>query len=92
MPLAGAVHHITVTLTGGAGNDIFTYAAVGDSGTTSQVDVAARLGITPNALGVSVHRLRRRFGELLREEVSQTVSGPADIDDELRHLLAALGS
>ena len=64
----------------------------GDSGTTSQVDVAARLGITANALGVSVHRLRRRFGELLRDEIGQTVSGPADVDDELRHLMAALGS
>lgn len=64
----------------------------GDSGTTSQVDVATRLSITPNALGVSVHRLRRRFGELLRKEVGHTVASPADIDDELRHLMAALGS
>ena len=56
------------------------------------MDVAARLGITPNALGVAVHRLRRRFGELLREEIARTVATPADVDDELRHLIEVLGS
>ena len=64
----------------------------GDPGTVSQVEVAARLGITPNLLGVSVHRLRRRFGELLREQIAQTVASRADIDDELRHLMDVLGS
>ena len=64
----------------------------GEPGTASQVDVAARLGITPNALGVAVHRLRRRFGELLREEIARTVATPADVDDELRHLIEVLGS
>ena len=64
----------------------------GDPGAASQVDVDARLGITPNAFSVSVHRMRRRFGELLRDEIDQTVARPADIDDELRHLLEAIGS
>ena len=64
----------------------------GEPGAASQVDVAARLGITPNALGVAVHRLRRRFGELLREEIAQTVATPAEVDDELRHLIEVLGS
>jgi RNA polymerase sigma-70 factor (ECF subfamily) len=53
--------------------------------------VAAELGTTEGALRVAVHRLRRRLGELLREEVAQTVSRPADIDDEIRELLQAAG-
>jgi RNA polymerase sigma-70 factor (ECF subfamily) len=64
----------------------------GDAGTDSQADVAARLGITVNALGVTVHRLRRQFGELLREEITQTVATAADVDDELRHLMGVLSS
>ncbi len=64
----------------------------GDAGADSQGEVAARLGVTPNALGVTVHRLRRRFGELVRAEIAQTVASPAEVDDELRHLMAVLGS
>ena len=39
---------------------------------------------------MAVHRLRRRFRELLKAEVAQTLENPADLDDELRHLCAAL--
>jgi RNA polymerase sigma-70 factor (ECF subfamily) len=38
-----------------------------------------------------VHRLRQRYGELIRAEVAQTVANPADIEDELRHLFNAVG-
>jgi hypothetical protein len=41
---------------------------------------------------VALHRLRSRFGEVLREEIGRTVDSPAEIDDECRHLLRALGS
>jgi RNA polymerase sigma-70 factor (ECF subfamily) len=37
-----------------------------------------------------VHRLRRRYGQLLREEIGATVADPAAIDAELRHLLSAV--
>jgi RNA polymerase sigma-70 factor (ECF subfamily) len=40
-------------------------------------------------LRVGLHRLRRRFAELLLEEVAQTVTNPADARAELRHLLTA---
>jgi RNA polymerase sigma factor (sigma-70 family) len=53
-------------------------------------DVAARLGLTDNALRVTLHRLRRRYRAILREQVSQTVADPADVEDELRELLTAL--
>ena len=53
--------------------------------------IAAELGATEGALRVAVLRLRRRLGALLREEVAQTVADPADVDGEIRHLLAAIG-
>ena len=51
--------------------------------------MGANLGMSEGAVGVAVHRLRRRFGVALREEVAQIVSEPL-VDDELRYLLHAL--
>jgi RNA polymerase sigma-70 factor (ECF subfamily) len=53
--------------------------------------VAAELGMTENAVKVAAHRLRRRFGELLREEVAGTLSDPAEIEAELAALRVAAG-
>jgi RNA polymerase sigma-70 factor (ECF subfamily) len=39
---------------------------------------------------VAVHRLRQRYGELLRNEVAQTVSTPAEVNEELRYLVAVI--
>lgn len=52
--------------------------------------VAAEMGLSEGALRVAVHRLRRRFREVFREEIAQTVAGPEEIEEEIRHLLAAL--
>jgi RNA polymerase sigma-70 factor (ECF subfamily) len=49
-----------------------------------------RLGLSPSAVGVGVHRLRERYGELLREIVAHTVRDPAEVDDELRYLFGLL--
>jgi RNA polymerase sigma-70 factor (ECF subfamily) len=54
-------------------------------------EMAATRGQTEGALRVAVHRLRRRFRELFRQEIAQTVASPEEIDGEVRHLLAALG-
>jgi RNA polymerase sigma-70 factor (ECF subfamily) len=51
---------------------------------------AARLNISEGSARVAVHRLRKRFRELYREEISQTLPDGADLDAELRHLAAAL--
>jgi len=51
--------------------------------------IAQEMGTTTGALRVAVHRLRKRLGALLREEVAQTISDPGDLDDELRNLLHA---
>ena len=64
----------------------------GDQAAVSQVGTAAKLGVTPNALGVTVHRLRRRYGELLREAIARTVVGDHEIDAELRHLIQVIAS
>jgi RNA polymerase sigma-70 factor (ECF subfamily) len=50
-------------------------------------DAAAALGMSEGALKVAVHRLRRRFRNLFREEVAHTVANPEDIDEEIRHLM-----
>ena len=52
---------------------------------------ASALGIRAEAVAVKVHRLRQRYGELIRAEVAQTVTSPADIDEEMRQLFAAIG-
>jgi RNA polymerase sigma-70 factor (ECF subfamily) len=56
----------------------------------SHEDVAAALGMTAGAIKVTVHRMRERYRELLREEIAQTVAAPEDVEEELKHLLAAL--
>lgn len=53
-------------------------------------DAATRLGMTENAVKVAVHRLRQRFGELLREEIAETVATPEEVDDEVNTLFEAL--
>ncbi len=53
-------------------------------------DAAAKMGLNEGALRVAVHRLRKRYRELLREEIEQTVNEPAQVEEELRSLQAAL--
>jgi RNA polymerase sigma-70 factor (ECF subfamily) len=53
--------------------------------------VADRLETTQGAVKVAAHRLRRRYRDLLREQIAQTVRQPEDVDDEIRDLFAALG-
>jgi len=53
-------------------------------------DIAARHGVTANAVSVAIYRLRQRYGELVREEIAQTVKDPREVDDELRYLITAL--
>ena len=64
----------------------------GEKSATSYADAAGPLGMSPGAVQVAVHRLRRRYGELLRAQIAHTVSRPEEVDEELRHLFAALRS
>lgn len=58
--------------------------------TASQAEAAAQLGMNENALSVAIHRLRRRFREIVQVEIAQTVTGADERQAELRHLIAAL--
>jgi RNA polymerase sigma-70 factor (ECF subfamily) len=53
-------------------------------------ELAGQLGMSADACKVAVHRLRRRYGELVRAEIAQTVTTAEEIEDELRDLFAAV--
>jgi DNA-directed RNA polymerase specialized sigma24 family protein len=53
-------------------------------------DLAAGLGMNASAVKVTVHRLRKRYRELIRAEIAQTLDGKQDIEEEMRHLFSAL--
>jgi RNA polymerase sigma-70 factor (ECF subfamily) len=53
--------------------------------------IAERLGTTEVAVQSAIQRLRRRFRDLVREQVAETLDDPASVDDEIRALFAALG-
>ena len=61
-----------------------------EPGSPSQAEIAARLGMTENAIRQAFYRFRQRYQSLLREEIAHTVATPGDIEDELRHLIAVL--
>jgi RNA polymerase sigma factor (sigma-70 family) len=56
----------------------------------SQAELAATLGLNENAVKVAIHRLRQKFREAVRREIAQTVTSPAEVDEEVRYLLQAL--
>jgi RNA polymerase sigma factor (sigma-70 family) len=61
-----------------------------ERGVIDYAAVAKQLGVNEGAARVAVHRLRKRFRDVYREEISQTLADGADLDGELRHLAAAL--
>jgi len=65
-----------------------TYLTAGED--TPYRDAAAALNMTEGAVKVAVHRLRRRYGELVRREIAQTVATAEQIDEEMNALYAAL--
>jgi RNA polymerase sigma-70 factor (ECF subfamily) len=58
---------------------------------SSHAWAAADLGLSEGAVKVAVHRLRKRYRELLREEIAQTLDDPGQVEEEIRALFAALG-
>jgi RNA polymerase sigma-70 factor (ECF subfamily) len=56
----------------------------------SYAQIADELDTSEQAVKVAVYRLRRRYQELLRAEIAQTVASPEEIDEELRDLFAAV--
>jgi len=62
----------------------------GESKSINCAQAARELGMSEGAVRTAVHRLRQRYGEILRTEVARTLLRPEDLEDELRHLLAVL--
>ena len=54
-------------------------------------EIAARLNLTEPAVKMAVHRLRARYREILREQITHTVSSPEEVEEEIRHLFSAFG-
>ena len=63
-------------------------ALTGEEG--GYAEIGARLGMSEGAVKVAVHRMRKRYRQLLREEIAQTVSEPVEVDEEIQCLFAAL--
>jgi hypothetical protein len=61
-----------------------------EKGAIRYAEVAPHLGLTEGALRVAAHRLRRRYRDLFREEIAHTVADPAEIEEEIRHLIGVL--
>jgi RNA polymerase sigma factor (sigma-70 family) len=62
----------------------------GDDRSFRQASVSASLGVSEGAVKVAIHRLRKRLRHIVKEEIAQTLSDPANVDQELQCLLAAL--
>lgn len=78
-----------------AKGDAETFEALKGSLSGAEPDrtqTARQLGMSEGALKVAIHRLRHSYREVLRAEIAQTVDSPAEIDEEMRHLVAVLRS
>jgi RNA polymerase sigma-70 factor (ECF subfamily) len=62
----------------------------GDTEQLSQADAARRLAVNEGAVKVAIHRLRKRFRELVKAEIAQTVGRDGDLQGELNYLLEVL--
>ena len=62
-----------------------------EPGEGKYAEIASRLGMSSGAVAVAVHRLRQRYGELVREEIAHTVTTPAEVEEEMRYLIKLIG-
>ncbi len=62
-----------------------------ERGAIPYAELAAHLNITEGAARVAVHRVRKRFRELFRATIADTVDSPAEVDDEVRYVARVLG-
>jgi RNA polymerase sigma-70 factor (ECF subfamily) len=66
------------------------FCLTGERSSIPYAELSAKLRLSQGALKARVHRLRRRYRELLRAEVANTVFGPEEVEDELKHLFRVL--
>jgi len=70
--------------------DVLKTSLTTPSDAASTAAMAQQLNLSPGAVTVAIHRLRRRYRELLRDEIAQTVASPELIDEEIDYLLNCL--
>ena len=90
--VAGALQTLRDEMAKAGRSDLFDAlkGSLTGEGEAPRDEIAARLGMSAGAVKVAVHRLRRRYRELLRDAVAETVSNETDLDDEMRYLVAVL--
>ncbi len=66
------------------------FLPLGDNA-TPYAETAKRLHIAEGTLRLQIHRMRKRYGKLIEEEIAQTVDGPGEIKAELGHLMTVIG-
>ena len=64
----------------------------GGSGRPGYAQIGSALGLSEGAVTVAMHRMRKRYGELLREAIASTVTEGGDVADELRHLISIISN
>jgi DNA-directed RNA polymerase specialized sigma24 family protein len=64
----------------------------GEQTERSYAEVGARLKLSESAVKSAIYRLRQRHCDLLREEISQTVATPSEVDEEIRYLISMMGA
>ena len=70
--------------------DALKPALIGEGRGAPYSELAAQFDSSEGAIKVAVHRMRARYRELLYTEISQTVATPGEVEEELRHLFAAV--
>lgn len=70
--------------------EVLQSCLLGATAPPPQAELATALGLSDTAVKVSIHRLRARFRETVRAEIAETLSDPAQVDEEMRHLISAL--
>lgn len=88
--MAGAHERLRAEYAEAERADRFKYLEMylpGGQTTLSQAEVGAALGLTEGTVKQEVFKVRRRFGEILREAVAQTVAHPDEVDEEIQCLI-----
>lgn len=91
--LQEALTRVKTELVEAGKRDLFEYLKCylqADEDAGSYAQTAAKLGMTEGAIRVAVHRLRQRYGQLVRREIAQTVASPDQVEEELQQLFGAL--
>ena len=93
--LAGVIEHLQAECAADGKANLFEHLKIfltTGKGELSHAEAARSLGMDETAVRVTVHRLRKRYRQLLRDEIAQTLADAADVDEEMRALFGAFSA